>query len=142
MAITAGFRPPARRGRIARMAERGTLSLAAGFVAGLALMGIPFWTLPYNNQEFPYPGQVLGMIGLAVVTALLAVSGVTSPKRIFWTMLAAFPVAVAIRVAVEVAQDPTDHNLWPFELIYAAVVSLVAVVPGLLVGALVRKVAA
>jgi hypothetical protein len=44
-----------------------------------------------------------------------------------------------IRVVVDTMQDPTDHNLWPFELIFAAVVSLVAVVPGLLVGALVRR---
>jgi hypothetical protein len=44
-----------------------------------------------------------------------------------------------VRLIVETAQDPTDHNLWPFELIFAAVVSLVAVVPGLLIGAIVRR---
>ena len=140
-AINAGFRPIAGRGKIARMAERGTIWLASGFAAGLLLMGIPFWRLPYNHQGFTYPGLILGMIALGVVTAGLAAASPARLRSIFWTMLAAFPAAVAIRVAVEVAQDPTDHNLWPFEIVYALVVSSVAVVPGLAVGALVRKVA-
>ena len=58
--------------------------------------------------------------------------------RVFGIMIGAFPAAVALRVAVEVVQDPTDHNLWPFELIIAAIVALGAVLPGLLVGFLLR----
>ena len=57
-------------------------------------------------------------------------------------MLGAFPLAVAIRVGVEVAQDPTAHNLWPFELVLAALLSLVAVLPGLAIGALARRIRA
>ena len=34
------------------MVERSTLWLASGFAAGLLLMGIPFWQLPYNHQGF------------------------------------------------------------------------------------------
>ncbi len=124
------------------MAERGTLWLALGFAVGLLLMGIPFWQLPYNHQGFVYPGLLVGLAGLAVITAGLAASGQASLKKVFWTMISAFPAAIAIRVAVEVAEDPTDHNLWPFELVYGFVMSLMAVVPGLLIGALVRKVTA
>jgi hypothetical protein len=124
------------------MAERSTLWLAAGFAAGLLLMGVPFWLLPYNNQQFPYPGMILGMVGLAVVTAVLVAATPARLKPIFWTMMAAFPAATAIRVFVEVMADPTDHNLWPFELVFAAIVSLVAVVPGLLIGSLVRRIGA
>jgi hypothetical protein len=108
-------------------------------VAGLLLTGIPYWRLPYNADFFGDTAVQLGFVGLAVVTAMLAASGVARLRRIFWLMLATFPTAVAIRVVVETAKDPTDHNLWPFELIFAAVVSLAAVVPGLLVGILVRR---
>ncbi len=124
------------------MAERGTLWLALGFAVGLLLMGIPFWQLPYNHQGFVYPGLIVSLAGLGVITAGLAASGQASLRRVFWTMISAFPAAIAIRVAVEVAEDPTDHNLWPFELVYGFVMSLMAVVPGLLIGALVRKVTA
>lgn len=120
--------------------ERRTIWLASGFAAGVALTGIPFWRLPYNADYLGDLPLQLGFVGLAGVTAVLAASGAAGLWRIFWAMLAAFPVAVMVRVIVEVAQDPTDHNLWPFELIFAAVFSLIAVVPGLLVGALARRI--
>jgi hypothetical protein len=121
------------------MMERRTLWLASGFAAGLLMTGIPYWLLPYNADYFADFGVHLGFVGLGVVTAMLAIGGIAGLGRIFWVTLAAFPVAVMIRVVVDTMQDPTDHNLWPFELIFAAVVSLVAVVPGLLVGAIVRR---
>jgi len=121
------------------MIERRILWLASGFAAGLFLTGIPFWRLPYNGNATSDPALIVGLAGLGLVTAAMAASGVARTPQLFWTMLAAFPAAVMIRVVVETAQDPTDHNLWPFELVFAAVFSLIAVVPGLLVGALLRK---
>lgn len=121
------------------MAKRGNLWLALSFIAGLLLTGIPFWQLPYNHQGFVYPGLIAGLVGLGVITAGLAALGQSSLKRVFWTLVSAFPAAIAIRVAVEVAKDPTDHNLWPFELVYGFVMSLMEVVPGLLMGALIRR---
>lgn len=121
------------------MSDPRTVWLASGFTAGLLLTGLPYWRLPYNADIFADTALLLGLGGLAVVTAVVAVAGKVPLGRLFWVMLAAFPAAVAVRVAVEVAKDPTDHNLWPFELIFAAIFSLVAVVPGLIVGALLRR---
>ena len=127
------------RGSIAAMIERRTMWLTLGFAVGLLLTGVPYWRLPYNANIFADTLLLAGFAGLCVVTAVLAASGVARLAQIFWVALAAFPTAVAIRVVVETAQDPTDHNLWPFELIVAAVFSLVAVVPGLMIGALARR---
>ena len=124
------------------MTDRRTLWLASGFAAGVLLAGVPFWRLPYNADFWGNPPFVLGMAGLGLVTAVLAASGIARLAHIFWVMLAAFPAAVMIRVVVETTQDPTGHNLWPFELILAAVLSLAIVVPGLLIGALVRRIRA
>ena len=118
--------------------KRGGM-LALGFAAGLLLTGTPYWRLPYNANIFVDPGILLGFAALAVVTAALAASGAARLLAIFFATLAAFPAAVAIRVVIETMKDPTDHNLWPFELIMAAAFSLVAVVPGLIVGALLRR---
>lgn len=124
---------------IPSMIERRTLWLASGFAAGLLLTGIPYWWLPYNADVLADTGALLGFAGLGLVTAVLVGSGVARLMPTFWTMLAAFPAAVLIRVIVDVSQDPTDHNLWPFELLFAAAFALIAVVPGLLVGGLVRR---
>jgi hypothetical protein len=119
--------------------DRRTIWLASGFAAGLLLTGIPYWRLPYNADFFADPGILLGLGGLGLVTAVLAFAGIAPAGRLFLVMIGAFPGAVALRVAVETAQDPTSHNLWPFELIIMAVFSLIAVVPGLLVGVLLRR---
>jgi hypothetical protein len=121
------------------MAERRTLWLAAGFAAGVLLTGVPYWRLSYNANIFADTLLLIGFAGLGVVTAVLAASGVARLGKVFWAMLAAFPTAVMIRVIVDTMQDPTDHNLWPFEIVIAALFSLVAVVPGLLIGALARR---
>ena len=121
------------------MAERRTLWLAAGFAAGVLLTGVPYWRLSYNADIFADTALLIGFAGLGVVTAVLAASGVARLGKVFWAMLAAFPTAVMIRVIVDTMKDPTDHNLWPFEIVIAALFSLVAVVPGLLIGALARR---
>lgn len=121
------------------MAVRSTRWLAAGFAAGVLLTGVPYWRLPYNANIFADMPLLVGFAGLGVVTAVLAGSGAARLMRIFWVMLAAFPTAVMIRVVVDTMKDPTDHNLWPFEIVIAALFSLVAVVPGLLIGALARR---
>jgi hypothetical protein len=121
------------------MSERSTLWLAAGFAAGVLLTGVPYWRLSYNADIFADTALLIGFAGLGVVTAVLAASGVARLGKVFWAMLAAFPTAVMIRVIVDTMKDPTDHNLWPFEIVIAALFSLVAVVPGLLIGALARR---
>ena len=118
------------------MNRHRTALLIVGFAAGLLLTGVPFWRLPYNANFLADPGMMFGLAGLAFVTATLVVAGIAPAGRVFWVMLAAFPAAVALRVAVEVAKDPTSHNLWPIELVMTAIFSLVAVVPGLLAGLL------
>ena len=46
-----------------------------------------------------------------------------------WRLAAALPGAwvglVVLRIVVGTTVDPTSHNLWPFEILYASVVSLV-----------------
>ena len=111
-------------------------------MAGLLATGIPYWRLPYSANIFADPGLLFGLGGLGVATAMLIYSGAARLFPSFWVMLAAFPAAVAIRVAIETSKDATDHNLWPFELIIAAIFSLVAVIPGMLVGLLLRRIRA
>jgi hypothetical protein len=75
----------------------------------------------------------------AFMLAVLAigVGGIAVPIRAVrrwqhgWRLAAAVPLAwiafVALRIVVGAALDPTSHNLWPFEILYASVVSLVLI---------------
>lgn len=39
-------------------------------------------------------------------------------------------LAIMVRVALEVAADPTSHNLWPFEVVIAGFFGLISGVIG------------
>ena len=48
-----------------------------------------------------------------------------------WRLAAAAPLAVVafvvLRILVDTARDPTSHNLWPFEILQAGILSLLVV---------------
>lgn len=72
------------------------------------------------------PSALLGP-GLGVVVLAAALSsaiGAASFVRCTLIVGAAVPAAVMARVIVECAIDPTDHSLWPLELMIALVLGL------------------
>ena len=78
-----------------------------------------------------------GLLAAGFMLAVLAIgiAGVVVPVRTVrrweggWRLVAALPALwvgfVVLRIALGVAVDPTSHNLWPFEILQASVVSLV-----------------
>jgi hypothetical protein len=96
--------------------------LFAAFVLAFFAFGAMHWTLPYSDVELPNSLIGAGLV-LVVVAAVLAR---TRGRASFWitTLVvgAAAPAAIAARVIVDTATDPTSHNLWPFELVLAGVV--------------------
>jgi len=109
------------------------LAVAIAFLA----IGAVLWPLAY--REVSLPNTLFGP-GLAILGALAA--GVRLRQAIgFWVSTlaigAAAPAAVMARIVVETAVDPTSHNLWPFELILTAGVSLPTAALGALIGGLI-----
>lgn len=49
---------------------------------------------------------------------------------------ATVPAPILARIAVDTAKDPTSHNLWPFEVVIAAVIGVLCSSAGAQVGSL------
>src|SRR5690606_27866981 len=83
------------------------------------------------------PGALLAPTLLAVplAAALLRGSGRCSIVAACSAAGVAVPVAVMLRVIVEVAADPTSHNLWPFEIVLAALLGFPLALLGAMLGA-------
>lgn len=100
----------------------------------------------YASQP-PSPGSGVLVSAFMLAALALGVGGVVLPVRALvrwrggWRLAAGLPAAlmgfVVLRVIVGVAADPTSHNLWPFEILIAGLVSAVIMV----VLTLVRKAA-
>jgi hypothetical protein len=110
--------------------------LLAAFAAAFASLGGIYWRVPYDRAD----ATSIGAWGAAIVGTLAAAAIIAGRCR-FWpsvlTMAASVPAVVATRVVFDGMHDPTSHNLWPFELVLAAVVGLAIALFGGVIGALV-----
>ncbi len=94
----------------------------------------------------PGEGETLFFGGFMLAVLALGIAGVAAPVWALrrwhggWRVAAAVPAVmigfVVLRIVAGVTDDPTSHNLWPFEILQVGALSLVAI--GVLVA--VRKV--
>jgi hypothetical protein len=111
----------------------------------------PAWVVDLRNEnervereEFekrmstpPTIGETLFFNGFMLSILAVGVLGIAAPVwairrwRGGWRVAAAVPAVmigfVALRIVLGTALDPTSHNLWPFEILQAALLSLVVI---------------
>ena len=96
---------------------------ALGAVICAAIFGSAYWTQSYDDLDIGSIGLPLYLIACLPVIALRATR--TAPYVMASLALPTGLVfAVIGRIAVDVASDPTSHNLWPIEIVIAGVVGL------------------
>ncbi len=102
--------------------RKATLTaLALGLIAG----AIPSWPVPYDKLNTMETTILIGWVGLTIAAAL--VTRILTPlplKPAAFTVTAGFLAAMVLRIIVECTIDPTDHNLWPFEIVWGVMVGL------------------
>jgi hypothetical protein len=100
-------------------------------------LGAPLWRAPYNRLESALwsPAVLPGLALLAGGAMYLVVCEVMRARRVALLMAACAPIADIALIIRDTAADPTSHNLWPFELVMMTLWGLMAILPGLLLGA-------
>jgi len=107
------------------------LRLVASTLAGLLACGLPLWPIPYREVSMPGNPSTAVWLLLGALAGLLAGHLVRQRKRnAILAVAGGFVLAVLLRVAVETARDPTSHNLWPFEVVIAGGIGLMAATIG------------
>jgi hypothetical protein len=56
------------------------------------------------------------------------------------TIGSAFPAVIFVRVVLDGMEDPTNHNLWPFEIVMTFGIGMIVTFPFAALGALLRRV--
>lgn len=94
-------------------------------------------------STLPNAGEALFFSGFMLAVLALGVAGIVAPVWAWrrwsggWRVATAVPVVmigfVVLRIVVGTANDPTSHNLWPFEILQAGFLSLVVI--GVLIAA-------
>ncbi|MCZ7556191.1 MAG: hypothetical protein M5R41_07310 [Bacteroidia bacterium] len=106
----------------------------AAFALSVLSSGLPYWVVPYSQVSLPTTLIAPGLLVAAFAAMLLV-----TLRKAFWLSSvlligSALPFLVLLRVIVEAIMDPTSHNLWPFELIIAALLGLLTAGVGAVAG--------
>lgn len=106
----------------------------------LLASGFTYWFIPYKQVNLLETYFLIRWINISIFTGLLGVLLFKRPmiQASLMTSLG-FLVAVFGRIIIEVIQDPTDHNLWPFEIILALILSFPTALLGALLATFFRK---
>jgi len=113
--------------------------IIAAFVIAFFATGIPYWQIPYSQASLPNSLYNLSLVVVCAASLALRLISKASFGQATLTVGLAVPTMIMARVIVETSQDPTSHNLWPFEIVIAAAVGLVVSLAGSLAGGLIAK---
>jgi hypothetical protein len=116
------------------MKPKVSLWLAGAFLTAFLAVGIPYWRVAYAKVSLPNTLMTPALIVVALAAALARFAGKQSFRASWLIVAAAVPAVVAVRVVIDTSQDPTSHNLWPFEIALAWVVGLLASLVGAVLG--------
>jgi uncharacterized membrane protein YfcA len=94
--------------------------------------GVLHWTVPYGEVDYTSARYLTTWVIIAVIAGFLGVILLRkSTKHSTILVTTGFLLAVMLRVIYDGIQDPTSHNLFPFELL----ITMVIVLPPALIGA-------
>jgi hypothetical protein len=110
--------------------------LSIAFVASFLAVGVPYWLIPYNKISLPDTLITPGLLVVGFSALMLYLFKVARSRKVIGIIGSSVPAAVLARVLVETWEDPTSHNLWPFEVIIALMLGLSCALAGAIVGSL------
>lgn len=102
------------------------------------LLGFFHWRIPYSQADFE-PLIAPWLIISTVLGALFAHRQIQIALLRGAGVAAGGLLAVILRVIVEVVADPTSHNLWPFEIVIAGILTGPTSLLGAFIGSLIRR---
>ena len=86
------------------------------FLLATLAAGLPIWFISYHT----YTKGMLTIISEVLVFLLAAYAAFQikdKNKIIFFAVAGGFILAIILKIIIDIFINPSDHNLWPFELI-------------------------
>ena len=102
------------------------------------MIGIPYWSIPYDAFDASHVEVLPGAILLGLLTMMLIGKGNAKARTAFLVMSMVAPAVDLIAIVHDTSIDSTTHNLAPFELVIAWLLGAAFVLPSLALGLALR----
>jgi hypothetical protein len=101
--------------------------------------GAPIWFISYNSFA---TNRVIMISGILTILLALLFSLLTQKqnKKIIYTIIPGFIIATIIKIIIDSFFDPSSHNLLPFEIVYYTIIASLAVLMGVAIGFVIKKI--
>ncbi len=107
-------------------------------LATVLITGVPLWAVDYatyTNQ------QIVGFISLILLfvcgIAMRLILGFKVSRTIKISVIA-LAMALIVKIIIDTSINATDHNLFPFELLFAAAAALIVALLAIAISALIK----
>jgi hypothetical protein len=115
-----------------------TKDMVIVFIAIVILSGFPMWVVNYD-QYTNLPWISFSSILIAALCAgILAYNTVHRKSKLILYVVAAHLIALIIKIVIDCMKDPTDHNLFPFEVAFFFIVDMICCLALVLLARLIR----
>jgi hypothetical protein len=114
-------------------------ALAASALATCLAIGASYWSTPYGAVDLPSALYVPGLLLVPVTAGALAAWQPRAWLAAAAAQIAAVVAVVIVRIALDLARDPTTHNLFPFEIAIALGLAGALALPAAFAGRLARR---
>jgi hypothetical protein len=113
-----------------------TIVLLAGLTCGILAFGLT----PYNVMHLAGIHIYWILAGTVLVSAVWTSFRMRMPAgHIILYLCAGVVTGLAGRIVFDLLRDPTTHNLFPFELVAATLITVMAAVTGVFLAGVVRR---
>ena len=107
-------------------------------LVSVLITGLPLWLSTYQELSAGRIIWVSGVLAL-IITWIASVLSGNKYLRIVLTVQGGFFIAYIIKIVEDLAHNPTDHNLLPFELIFVGLISICTTFSGIALAWITRK---
>ena len=108
-------------------------------LTGILICGIPLWVVDYQHYQMNSIYFKASCAAFGVIALLLFIFTSHRFKEIFLFAAIAHVAALFIKIIQDCIPDPTNHNLFPFEIAIALIIDVAIFLPVALIMYMVKK---
>lgn len=107
-------------------------------LSALVIAGLPVWFISYHAYTSSMASTV-SLVCIFLLSVFFRAWLKNKTGELFLCITGGYLLSVAGKIVIDCIADPTNHNLWPLELVIDGVIISIVAITGILIGNIVKR---